>query len=161
VQKHLVFAMVTQQQSQWCWAAVAVSVAGFFGNNGWTQCSVVNAELGRGDCCNQQLPGSCNVVWLLDRALNRVGHFNPPVQGALLPVASVQTEINADRPIGCRIGWSGGGGHFVVLSGYDFGGASDFVDVQDPWYGPSVVNYSTFASSYQSNGSWTHSYLLV
>jgi hypothetical protein len=65
--------------------------------------------------------------------------------------------VRDGRPLGVRIGWAGGGGHFVVLDGW-IGPAS--VDIQDPWYGHSVYNYSVFTTRYQGTGAWTDSYFL-
>ena len=42
------FVMQHQQQTQWCWAAVSVSVSHYYSPwSGWTQCAMVNAELVR------------------------------------------------------------------------------------------------------------------
>ena len=68
----------------------------------------------------------------------------------------VTQEINNNRPLCVRIGWSGGGGHFVAIDGYNKG--LDMVAVDDPWYGASDVDLSVFQTSYQGSGSWTHSY---
>lgn len=161
----LPFAMQSQQQTEWCWAAVAASVAGYFGSAGpsgglWQQCDVVNSELAQSTCCVNGASAACNNPWYLDRALSLVGHLaGSPTPGAI-PFANVQGEVDNNRPVGVRIGWYGGGGHFVVLSGYDDNGGAQFVDVDDPWYGPSVADYSVFATAYQSAGSWTDTYLI-
>jgi hypothetical protein len=74
----------------------------------------------------------------------------------------MNTQIENGNPLGCRIGWNGGGGHFVILHGYtNKTGASsteNWVDVADPWYGPSSVLYDDFRTKYQKTGQWTHSY---
>jgi hypothetical protein len=73
-------------------------------------------------------------------------------------MASIRGEIDGNRPLGARIGWSGGGGHFVVLGAYATSPAGDFVTVEDPLFGPSTLPLSTFQSSYQGSGTWTHTY---
>jgi hypothetical protein len=153
----LTFTMQHQQQTNWCWAAVATSVTLFYSSAGtWTQCSLVNAELGQTTCCTDGSTSQCNQAWYLDLALTRVGNLDH-VAGGSIALSGVEQEIDAGRLVGVRIGWSGCGGHFVALEGYQEGGAG-FVYVEDPWYGPSYVGYDTFRSMYQGSGSWTHTY---
>ena len=51
---------------------------------------------------------------------------------------TVQTEIDAGRPIESRIQWSSGGGHMHVIYGYDT--ANSWVYWGDPW--PSSYRYN-------------------
>jgi len=151
--------MHPQVQSNWCWSAVGTSVAQFFhsGTTWNSQCQLAAAELGATCCPDGTNPGTCNVPWYLDRTLTRTGNYNTYGSGAAT-VAQIQTEINGGRPLGVRIGWLGGGGHFLVVTGFSNSGAVDYVTVQDPIYATSTLTYSAFCSSYQSTGSWTHSY---
>jgi hypothetical protein len=103
--------------------------------------------------------GGCNVPWYLDRALQRTNNYDRIAAGAAA-FNDVETEINSGRPLGVRIGWSGGGGHFVSITGYSSSAATDYVTVDDPIYGHSTLPYSTFCTNYQGSGSWTHSYWL-
>jgi hypothetical protein len=157
----LCFTMQHQEQTQWCWSAVATSVAHYYNAaSAWTQCSLVNAELGRTDCCTDPASSACNQPWTLNTVLTRVGHL-ASVTGGTTSFADVRGEIDNGRPLGVRIGWSGGGGHFNVISCYTWtrlirGGQS--VQVEDPWYGTSVWDYGAFCTSYQGTGVWTHSY---
>ena len=155
----LAFGMQHQQQDEWCWAAVATSVAFFYTNGStWTQCSVVNAEAGRNDCCENGSSRQCNFSWFLDRALLRVSHSLSSSSGPLSFPATCQ-EVNRGCPLGARIGWNGGGVHFVAVHGYDDSEVgAEKLNVGDPWYGPSVVAYDTFVSGYQGSGNWTDSY---
>jgi hypothetical protein len=61
--------------------------------------------------------------------------------------------------VGARIGWNGGGGHFVVLTGYRSAGKLKEVEVQDPWTGRSTLAVDVFAGNYKNSGTWTHTYL--
>jgi hypothetical protein len=150
--------MQHQEQTQWCWAAVATSVSLFYNPAGSRrQCELVNAELGQTTCCRDGSSPACNRWWYLDRALRRVGHLRswaPDPCG----VDTVHTEINGQHPVGVRIGWQDGGGHFVVVDGYS-GADGRTVSVRDPWYGSSELPYDKFATSYQGSGRWTHTYL--
>jgi hypothetical protein len=45
-----------------------------------------------------------------------------------------------------------GGAHFVAIGGFRER-PSQYVHVEDPWYGPSDVAYATLVSGYQGTGS--------
>lgn len=155
--KQLSFNMEAQTQSNWCWAATATSVSHFYWLlSTWTQCRVATGELPPNNCCASPVPSACNVPWYLDRALRRTNNF----VSITAPVSfqAVRDEIDAGRPVGARIGWSGGGGHFMVIYGYSTVGGTDYFDIDDPIYGKSHLTVATFSNSYQGSGTWTHSY---
>jgi hypothetical protein len=152
------FSMQHQQQSNWCWAATATSVALFYKPaSGWTQCSVANNELGRTDCCAGGASGACNVYGYLDQALNVVGRLDHWV-GGTATIAQIENEVTFARPLGIRVAWAGGGAHFLCIMGHYNAGGVDYVTVDDPIYGRSDVAYSTLQSAYQGSGTWTHTY---
>lgn len=156
------FKVQPQPQSNWCWAAVSTSVAAFYKAPGsWTQCKVANAELSRADCCGIGASGPCNIPWYLDRALTRVGCFSG-ISASVEPLANVQAEVAATRVLCLRIGWTGGGGHFIAIAGW-YTGASGvvYINVEDPISGAVQVPYTKLVSAYQNAGRWTHSYRTV
>ena len=149
------FTMETQQQSNWCWAATSVSVARYYDPNmTWTECALVGAELGRNDCCGAGGPGPCNQPNVLDAPLRRVGHLNNMI-GGTTSRDNLQRELRAGRPVCARTAWSGGGAHFVAITGYAPG---DLIEVDDPISGVSDVDYDVFTSAYLNSGTWTHTY---
>ena len=155
--KHLAFNMEAQTQSNWCWAATATSVSHFYWLlSTWTQCRVATAELPPNNCCTTPVPSPCNVPWYLDRALTRTNNF-VSVTG---PVSfqTVCDEIDAGRPVGARVGWSGGGGHFMVIYGYSSVAGTDYFDIDDPIYGKSHLTVAAFSNHYQGSGTWTSTY---
>lgn len=153
----LPFNMQAQTQSNWCWAATSTSVSLFYrASSGWTQCKVANGELGLTSCCKSPVPGACNVPWYLDRALTRTGNF-VSISGPI-SFADILAELRDGRVVGARIGWSGGGGHFMVIYGAVTIGLEQFVQIDDPIYGKSQPTLSAFSSSYQGSGTWTHAY---
>ena len=153
----LAFTMQKQQQSNWCWAATATSVAHYYdASSTWAQCQVANSQTGRTDCCGAGAATACNIAEPLDNPLTIVGHFDHMVVAAET-FADVQGQIDIGRPMCLRVAWSGGGAHFLAAIGYsDQNG--QIVSVDDPIYGPSDVVYATLVSSYQGSGTWTHSY---
>lgn len=157
--RKLPFTLDDQTQTNWCWSATSVSVSRFYWSaSTWTQCKLASAELGRTDCCNSPVPSACNVAWYLDKALTRTKNL-ASFLGRVLTWAEIQAEIDAGRPIGVRVGWSGGGGHFLAIFGYGRQSGQDVVDVDDPIYGVSRISVDTLRNAYQGSGSWTHSYL--
>jgi hypothetical protein len=150
------FHVPRQEQTNWCWSAVAKGVAAHIGAV-WQQCDIASLELGQ-SCCPAGLnSGACNIPWYLDRALMRVGHFGG-VFGGVAAFAQLAVEIAAKRPVGVRIGWAGGGGHFIAIRGYSIVGPLHLIDVEDPWYAASVATYAGLQTAYKGSGTWTHSY---
>ncbi|MDD5199094.1 MAG: papain-like cysteine protease family protein [Terrimicrobiaceae bacterium] len=155
ITRSLAFDMQAQTQSNWCWAATSRSISHFYWQaSPWTQCKIAGAELNLTTCCQSPVPDACNVSWLLSKALTRTKNF-VSVTGPV-SFATVRAEIDAGRPVGARIGWSGGGGHFVVIHGYTHViGGEDWFDIDDPIYGKSHLKVSDFTNNYQSTGTWT------
>jgi hypothetical protein len=57
----LKFTMQHQLQSEWCWAAVSVSVAHYYdARSPWTRCKMVNAQTGNTTCCENGGSDACN-----------------------------------------------------------------------------------------------------
>jgi hypothetical protein len=152
------FPMQRQTESEWCWAAASVSVAHYYdANSSWTQCKMVNAQTGRSDCCQDPGSSNCNQPGYLDDALSRTGHL-ASWNGSTASMNDLLNNLSAANPVCIRIGWSGGGGHFIAATGSEL---SDTVIVNDPLVdGTRVVTYDTLAHAYDGNGTWTHSYHL-
>lgn len=150
------FPIQRQQQSQWCWAGVSASVSRYYvPATPWTQCRIADVQSGRNDCCGSGAAGPCNNPSTLGTALTTVGHFDrqTSVQESL---QTLENELVASRPLCIRVGWAGGGGHFIVASGTEDDG---FVWVSDPGGGTTtLVAYDTLRTAYSGSGTWTHSY---
>ena len=175
------FRMHRQEQTNWCWAAVALSVfqhweisrpfivrlarrlyfacARLFRPSAagrWTQCELVNDTLHLGACCRTGGDDQCNRPWFLHEVLRVTGTLRQFVSGAAVHHVAL-TEVRACAPLGVRVGWIGGGGHFIVVHGYaQTATGKIFFQVEDPWYGPSVWDTTTM---YRLSGTWTHHYL--
>ena len=148
------FTMQHQEQTQWCWSATSVSVNLYYHpTSGRTQCAVVNSHLGQTTCCTNGSTAQCNQPAVLSDVLTLVGNLNA-VTSTKESLAKVKGEIDACRPVCLRIGWNGGGGHFVAIYGH----SSNNIDIGDPWYGNSVQDYTAMPGSYHGGGSWTHTY---
>jgi hypothetical protein len=156
--KRLTFTMQRQQQTQWCWAATSVSVARYYdGTTGWTQCGMVDAELKQRGCCHDGRSARCNRPHVLDAPLARADVLGRKHNGAV-GYSAIRSEIDAGRPVAWRIGWSGGGGHFAVIEGYQRQ-SGQWVAIDDPWYGASDLEVATLVDGmYQQTGTWTYTY---
>lgn len=157
------FEMERQKKSNWCWAAVSVSVARFFDPaTERQQCGVAGAL--RGLPCCSGFTKDCNRPEKLSRALTEVKRFDQIVEPTI-SFADLRKEINAGRPVCVRFEWQGGEfksfGHFAAIRGYDDSGSEPVVIVDDPFYGRSRRLYRIILDSYQlARGKWTHTYLV-
>ena len=150
--------MQHQCQSEWCWAATAVSVSAFYDpHTSWTQCGMVNAEKGLTTCCSDGSSGGCNEANPLDSPLQLAGVLD---RKEPRPAAynEIQKEIVARRPLAFRVHWEGGGGHFAVIEGFQNSG-EELVAIADPWNGAWDGPVSTLTDGgYQGTGRWTDTY---
>ncbi|MFC9331829.1 papain-like cysteine protease family protein [Kitasatospora sp. NPDC057015] len=151
--KKLNITMQQQQNSNWCWAASGNTIATWFGYS-YSQNQFCNAAFGR--ATNSTCPNSQATLGDVQNGLSWIGINPGSYVTGYLRYTTVQTEVNANRPIETRIQWSSGGGHMHVLYGYDT--ASNWVYWGDPWPSNTRYNWADY-SYYVSNGSfsWTHS----
>ena len=151
--------MEAQLKSNWCWAATADSVSHFYAKflNPWSQCKIASHEQGL-SCCNTPTPSGCNVAWYLDKALDCTHNYVSMSSGTMTWDA-VKAEIDKGLVVGTRIGWNGGGGHFMAIHGVSRIGLTHYFHIDDPIYGKSVLTVDQFSNNYQGSGSWTHSYI--
>lgn len=145
--------MQAQQKSNWCWAAAGNTVATWYGRN-YTQNQFCNAAFNRAQ--GTECPNNQATLANVQTALRWAGISPGSYVNGWLNYSTVQSEINANRPIETRIQWSSGGGHMHLLYGYDT--ASSWVYWGDPW--PDNYRYNWASHDwYVRNGefSWTHS----
>jgi Papain-like cysteine protease AvrRpt2 len=150
------FQMQTQQEDEWCWAAVSASVERYFQPESYvTQCEIASQVIAA-NCCTQ--PGLYDEPAMLQDALGVIKRLRA-VTGRLM-FDELQAEIDACRPVCIRIAWDGGAAHFVTLTGYrvlDSGVRT--VDVADPFYPDSTQDFDLFPQYYHGGGVWTATFL--
>jgi hypothetical protein len=146
-----------QSQTNWCWAAVAVSVSRFYSSDSsWTQCELVNAETGLTTCCHDGSSSACDTTHGLGAALTRAEVFDH-IEPRSVEYDVVRREIDAGRPIGWRIAWPGNGGHFAIIEGYRTVG-EEWVSITDPWLHETDAPVTTLTSGNYGGGRWSHTY---
>ncbi len=155
-----------QFQSDWCWAAVSRNVSFFFDSGSpWSQCKIVNkcfaATLGKTDCCRDGLSILCDRPGSLSQALTTVNNFASFNSGSPM-LDDIRAQISLGKPVGIMINWSGGGAHFIAVTGVgpDQPAAADqtMVAVEDSLNGPSYITYATLIGSYRGAGTVSHYY---
>ncbi|MGY0463408.1 papain-like cysteine protease family protein [Kitasatospora sp. cg17-2] len=151
--KKLNITMQQQQQTNWCWAASGNTIATWYGYT-YSQNQFCNAAFGRST--NSSCPNSQATLGDVQNGLSWVGINPGSYVTGYLRYTTVQTEVNANRPIETRIQWSSGGGHMHVVYGFDT--SNNWVYWGDPWPSNTRYNWADY-NYYVSNGtfSWTHS----
>ena len=146
--------MEHQSQTNWCWAANGASVGNYYwGPSSYTQCGIANTCQGKTTCCTD--PGGCNQYGNLDVALHAAKSFDT-YAGGTTGFDVLQQRVDQRQPVGTRVAWTGGGAHFMMVTGYNNNGNK--ITIQDPWYGTSTVAFASYPASYHSGGTWTHTY---
>jgi hypothetical protein len=108
------------------------------------------------DCCGTDAAGPCNGDFELDRTLTIVSHFDH-MASSVCDFNTVTREIDGKRPLGLRVGWFQGGGHFVAIGAYS-ALQGQRLHIEDPWWGVSDDTYNKVKGRYLDLGSWTHTY---
>lgn len=151
------FNMEAQTQTQWCWAATSTSVSHFYSVlSPWSQCKVATEAMDD-KCCDTPVPAPCNQPWYLNSALDITDNF-VSYQSGTITWNQIKDELEKGLVVGARIGWAGGGGHFMVIHGVSKQLSKEYLHIDDPIYGKSTLTYQQFATNYQGSGSWTHTY---
>ncbi|MGW5114468.1 papain-like cysteine protease family protein [Streptomyces noursei] len=145
--------MQAQEKTNWCWAASGNTIATWYGKN-YSQNQFCNAAFNRqqnGTCPNNQA-----TLGNVQNALDWMGVNPGSYVTGWLRYTTVQSEINAKRPVETRIQWSSGGGHMHVIYGYD--ASRNWVYWGDPWATNNRYNWGDFDNYVNgSSFSWTHS----
>lgn len=152
-----------QDQTQWCWAAVATAVGRYYGKQVGTQCQFADSMLGRADCCTNGTSVACNKQWYLHKALAALECYSHYDDQAF-DVAAVGQEIGEQRPVCLRVRLMSGSGHFVALSALSVDAAGvTLLTLQDP-FGPATETMppARLSGGYGPNkGVWTHTFFTV
>ncbi|MBT2504466.1 hypothetical protein J7I98_00875 [Streptomyces sp. ISL-98] len=151
--KRLNITMQAQQKTNWCWAAGGNTIAAWFGRN-YSQNQFCNAAFGRQQ--GTECPNNQATLGNVQNGLAWAGINPGSYVTGWLRYPTVQTEVNADRPIETRIQWQSGGGHMHVIYGYDT--ANSWVYWGDPWATSDRYNWASHSWYVNNNSfSWTHS----
>ena len=161
---------ITQEQTEWCWAAVSKCVLDYY-NFPYLQCEIAEYtrnvstwhNFGSTPCCNSALQGCnyWNYNWGVNGSIQDIlvhfGSISNYGVGSPLSISDIQNNINQHRPFIIRWGWISGGGHFIVGHGIQ----GNNVYYMDPWFGEGF-KVSTYANLI-NNGQhiWTHTNVIT
>lgn len=141
----------SQEKSNWCWAAAGKSIIKYLYGDAFSQCNLYMWGKGYSSCSTNET-GS---IWSqFTNMFNEAGVYNG---GGVLMTAMewpyIEAQINLKRPALALIAWTGGGGHFAVVNGYN-DSTTDYLYWTDINYNAqSVVKYTSY-SYFKSNANW-------
>jgi hypothetical protein len=162
-------AMEHQKRTEWCWAAVSVSVNKLFRPaSTHTQCDLAASILNQ-DCCDPETGRRCNHPHTLHTVLGTLHLLAGEPVRKPFAFEEIRKEIDAGRPICVLIRWlddSGqvsSRGHFIAISGYRITPERiPFLEIADPFYGASMIAYEEFSSPHggyrHGHGVWYASF---
>ncbi len=132
---------VTQQHSEWCWAADASAVLAYRGVSSM-QCGIANWVDAIGYACEHApfdwndganspntltgTTGISGILWSLGRRDSH--YYDGPI-----PFALAAASIDRRDPVVVLWTWPDGGGHFIVIDGYD--NQQNALYFMNPWPG--------------------------
>jgi hypothetical protein len=139
--RRLQLPVVQQEHSQWCWSADASAVLKYRGVKA-SQCALANwvdsvtyacgsYPFYWNDTANEPnylagTTGIGGILWSWARRTSR--YFAAP-----LTYAATRSSIDAGNPVVILWSWAGGGGHFIVIDGYD--DHASMLYFMNPWPG--------------------------
>ena len=134
------------------------------GNLTVSQCEMATNAHGQPGCCETPTSSLCNrplVIPKVEEEWDRY-NFDSTYHDDHLPFSTIQSEIDAGRPIEVGFTWSGGGGHAVLVVGYEQVSPADKrVFVYDPWHGPVPdLNLDELRAAYGA-GTWRWSWYRI
>jgi hypothetical protein len=147
---------IRQERSQWCWAACTQMVGSYHGNSGIRQCQLANWYFQQRHCCTTPNSSLCDRPCPADGIPKVYDHVGLNCTGAwgVLAFIAIQIEIDAGRPIEPGILWHLGGGHVVLVRGYQ---GTNHVYVHDPIKGHGWLTYQQLVNAY-GLGYWFYTY---
>lgn len=163
---YLDVSQVSQEHSNWCWAASSVDILKWYDLNP-SQCSVVNWAFDRSDACSSSVfnwnsgANSPNALYGQNGSVQAIlshSGVHSTASASALSWNTVVNEVNAGHPFVMRFGWYGGGGHILVGYGYYDQQGTAMVGYMNPWPGEGFTwsNY-TWTVSAAYDHTWTHS----
>jgi len=131
----LKFDIKSQDDTNWCWAAVAASIAAYYAALEHDpppdeQCQIASLFTGK-PCCPPKSNPDGNVDRPLVLPLSKYGYLqgDAAIENSI-PFADVQKDLCDGRPVCGRLDTAVG--HFIVITGYDLDGGEPHIVVADP-----------------------------
>jgi hypothetical protein len=139
--------LVSQEHSNWCWAASDQATLSYYGITGIgqpiSQCDIAQRALNTGySCCGNSTfswSDECNSGVSISSSANVINYWaGTNIDSGLkasvvnyLSQSACVNEIACQQPFVMEFVWTSGGGHELVGYGYDQSGL--YLDYMDPW----------------------------
>jgi Papain-like cysteine protease AvrRpt2 len=130
-----------QMASNWCWNASQKMILDYLGTSvPHEECVAANNEFNRTDCCNADsngnTPSACNHGgWpqIPKSGKGIYGYTDTQTWNAALPYSTIQSQVYCSKqPVGFSWHWAGGGGHYMVITGYQVVNGVQYLNVNNP-----------------------------
>ena len=154
------FPMEQQQEPDWCWNAVSVSVNNYFNPA---------LPLTQDEFAVRALGADANRPFYLSTALADLELMNGAPIAGFLSFSEIQAQLDANLPVCVKIAWNEGGFHYLVITGYAVSpGGDPLVYISDPILMDSNVavwDYNAFVFAYSpsyanAEGTWVDTLLV-
>ncbi|MCT2562296.1 papain-like cysteine protease family protein [Chryseobacterium herbae] len=144
--------IIGQQTNNWCWAASGQMVMEYLGSN-ISQCEQANYRFGLSNCCITPTPANCIQGGWPD--FENWGFSSiTTLWGDALYFDELQNQFDSNMPVAFSWGWTGGGGHMQVATGYSL--LSEMVSINDPWP-PNIGTFKWLSyNAYVQGSNYTH-----
>jgi hypothetical protein len=148
-------APVRQEQTNWCWAACAKMTTAYYDETLPRQCDFANWLFGQGTCCQAGGSAACNKPATDPQVTSVYAQWGIGSTYAFAQVAysTLQDQISVGYPVEIGWSWTGGGGHVALVVGCTSDASGQYVWVNDPGAGQSLILYSELQSG-QGHGVW-------
>lgn len=126
--------LIPQEQPYWCWAASAQMVMWSFGKFGreYEQCTQVANAYMQPDCCSNPTRKECSKGGWPEFAKYGFSDFKRTNAAALTQKQILDHIFSQRKPFAFSWKYRGGGGHIMVIIGYEWVGKQLFLVVNDP-----------------------------
>lgn len=158
--KELPVHLISQKESNWCWAACAKMVMSYYGETSVKQCDLANWLFQRSDCGDASSSPNCNRTCRVGDVSKVYTNWNIHSILSRHPVSpsELQGEINLGQPVEVAFIWNGGlHGHVVLVTGWYPEPQEIWFKVLDPGEGVKKISYSYLLTAY-GKGSWDYTW---
>jgi hypothetical protein len=149
-------APVSQEQTNWCWAACAKMTTAYYDDTLPRQCDFANWLFQQTTCCQSGSSAACNKPAPVVQIAPVYAHWGigSTFRSTQVAYTALQDQISVGYPVEIAWAWTGGGGHAVLLVGCTSDASGQYVWINDPWTGQqSLMSYADLQSG-QGSGVW-------
>jgi hypothetical protein len=123
--------LYAQQTNMWCWAASGEMIMNYLDPaKDVAQCTQANDYFHLTNCC-ESFKNCVKGGW--PQYDNYGFDYSSTGDGQALSWEQLVAQINSNRPVGFAWHWTGSGGHYMVVKGWEIIDDTNYVHVNDPW----------------------------